>query len=654
MSNDYSADPHNSIAGAILTAEEVSDPLENLVENTAADPGAPFAPAALEGLAKLKTSDPAAFETMRGQLKKAGCRVTVLDEAIVSQNGERNGRDPTQSDILVDLAGVADLFHTPDGTSYADINIDDHRETWPVRSKGFKLWLVRSFFEATGGAPNSDALQSALNVIAARAHFDGPEREVSVRVGGLDDRLYLDLCDQTWRAVEIDAAGWRVIDNPPVRFRRAAGMKPLPIPVTGGSIATLRSLLNVKSDVDFVLVVAWALAVLRNRGPYPILGISGEQGAAKSTFSAMLRALLDPNTAPLRALPREDRDLFIAATNGHVLAFDNVSSLSGWISDTLCRLATGGGFAVRKLHTDQDEVLFEAARPIILNGIEDVVTRPDLADRALLVTLEPIAEERRRPEAEIWAAFEAERPGILGGLLDAVAHGLKRWPEIRLERLPRMADFALWASACETAIWPAATFMSAYRGNRDEAVESTIEANPVADAVRALIADRQEWTGTATDLRQILAQYVDEDVHTSKDWPRNAQALGGRLRRVATTLREIGINISFGRKGQGRTRAIHIAATLNCLTPENEGKVASAPSAPSLPELESSPANASVAPPMRTVGIDADESGGGGASTVSPKPLSTLETDDADGADAKNPQDADQQENCTTTWRARI
>ena len=255
----------------------------------------------------------------------------------------------------------------------------------------------------------------------------------------------------------------------------------------GGSVETLRSFLNVQSDDDFVLVVAWALAVLRNRGPYPVIVLSGEQGSAKSTFSAILRALLDPNTAPLRALPREDRDLFIAASNGHVLAFDNVSGLPAWISDTLCRLATGGGFAVRQLYTDQDEVLFDAARPVILNGIEDIVTRPDLADRAVFLTLEPIPEERRRPEAELWAAFEAERPRILGVLLDAVVEGLKRLPDTHLPKLPRMADFALWATACETALWPAGTFWSAYCGNRDEAVEGVIDADPVAAAVRAVM-----------------------------------------------------------------------------------------------------------------------------------------------------------------------
>ena len=353
MSTILAAVSDDAISAAIEAAEEIGDPLEGLVEKTAIDPGAPFAPDALERLAALKKDDPAGFERLRAQLKDAACRVTALDEAIAEENGDTGGRCPKQADILIGLAQSAELFHSADGTGFADLDINGHRETWPIRAKGFRRWLARRFFEATQGAPSSEALQSALNVIEAKAHFDAPERAVHIRVGGLNGRLYLDLGDETWRAVEIDTIGWRVIDNPPVRFRRAAGMQPLPVPVPGGSVETLRSFLNVQSDTDFVLVVAWALAVLRTRGPYPVLALSGEQGSAKSTFSAILRALLDPNTAPLRALPREDRDLFIAATNGHLLAFDNVSGLPAWISDTLCRLATGGGFAVRQLYTDQ-------------------------------------------------------------------------------------------------------------------------------------------------------------------------------------------------------------------------------------------------------------------------------------------------------------
>jgi hypothetical protein len=644
---DPAVDP---IAEAIGAAEDIADPLDGLIEKIADDPGAAFTREVLERLAALKKDDRAAFELLRSKLKKAGCRVTALDEAIAEENGDA-GRGPTQADILIDLAQAADLFHAPDGTGFADLDINGHRETWPIRAKGFRRWLARCFFEATQGAPSSEALQSALNVIEAKAHFDAPERIVHVRVGGLDGKLYLDLGDEAWRAVEIDAAGWRVIDNPPVRFRRASGMQPLAYPVAGGSIAALRSFLNVQSDTDFVLVVAWALACLRNRGPYPVIVLSGEQGSAKSTFSSILRALLDPNTAPLRALPREDRDLFIAASNGHVLAFDNVSGLPSWISDTLCRLATGGGFAVRQLYTDQDEVLFDAARPVVLNGIEDIVTRPDLADRAVFLTLEPIPEERRRPEAELWAAFEAERPRILGVLLDAVVEGLKRLPETHLPKLPRMADFALWATACETALWPAGTFWAAYCGNRDEAVEGVIEADPIAAAVRALMATRTEWTGTASELLGALGEMAGERVAKAKTWPDSPRALAGRLRRAATFLRKIGIEIGFEREGRARTRIIRITAASANPAPEHGGAQPSAPSASSAPRPNPNPVNGFAASDLRTVANDADGPPNNVVGTVRANPLKSQDGTAADGADAK---DQPQSALGKTGWSARL
>jgi hypothetical protein len=655
MSDDISIDEtKNPIAEAIGAAEDVSDPLEGLVEKCATDPGAAFTPDVLRRLAELKKDDRAAFEACRAQLKGARCRVTALDKAIAEESGHVGGRGPTQADILIELAQSAELFHAPDGTGFADLDMNGHRETWPIRSKGFRRWLARLFYDETQGAPGSEALASALNVIEAKAHFDAPEREVYVRVGGLDGRLYLDLADETWRAVEIDVTGWRVIDNPPVRFRHAAGMQPLPMPVRGGSVETLRGFLNLKADTDFVLVVAWALACLRDCGPYPVIVLSGEQGSAKSTFSAILRALLDPNTAPLRALPREDRDLFIAAINGRVLAFDNVSGLPAWISDTLCRLATGGGFAVRQLYTDQDEVLFDAARPVILNGIEDIVTRPDLADRAVFLTLEPIPEERRRPEAELWAAFETERPRILGVLLDAVVEGLQRLPNTHLPKLPRMADFALWATACESALWPIGTFWSAYSGNRDEAVEGVIEADPIASAVRAVIATRTVWTGTASDLLGALAEVASERVAKSKTWPDGPRALAGRLRRAATFLRKIGIEISFGREGRARTRIINITTIQPSAAPEKPGVQPSAPSASSAPTPKSNPANGVPAQSVRTVARDADGSGQGNASTVRAKSLENNAGTAADGAAANRAPQSAPGKTSVNGWRARI
>src|SRR2546423_10265625 len=134
----------------------------------------------------------------------------------------------------------------------------------------------------------------------------------------------------------------------------------------------------------------------------------------------------------------------IAANNGHLLAFDNLSGLSPWLSDALCRLASGGSFAVRQLYTNDEEVLFKAARPVLLNGIEDVIGRPDLADRAIFLTLAPIGEAQRRPEAALWREFESARPRILGALPDAAAGGAPASGRVHLEHLPGIADFAPW------------------------------------------------------------------------------------------------------------------------------------------------------------------------------------------------------------------
>src|SRR5262249_24970863 len=219
---------------------------------------------------------------------------------------------------------------------------------------------------------------------------------VHLRVAGQGGRIYIDLGNDQWNAIEIDESGWRIVDVPPVRFRRPRGLLPLPPPKSGGKIALLRGFLNVRNNDGFVLVVCWLLAAMRDHGPYPVLDVLGEEGTAKSTLVRVLRALFDPNISALRALPREDRELFIAASNGWIQAFDNVSSLPLWLSNLLCQLSTGGGIAIRQLYTDQDEILFEVCRPIILNGIADAIVEPDLTQRTAFLLLDPIPDDKRR------------------------------------------------------------------------------------------------------------------------------------------------------------------------------------------------------------------------------------------------------------------
>jgi hypothetical protein len=496
-------------------------------------------------------------------------RERIVDKLIKIAINQSEGNHP-------DAGG---LFHAPNSVAYADIRIGHRRETWPIRSRGFHQWLVRVYYEINRTAPNSEALKTAIGLAEARAVIDGPEREVFVRTGAYGGKLYLDLANENWEAIEIGASGWRIVTNPPVRFRRSAGMRPLRRPVHGGSIEALRSFLNVSSQEEFVVAVCWILAALRNTGPYPVLALSGEQGSAKSTFAILLRYLIDPNVASLRSLPREERDLAISANNAHVLAFDNVSHLSPWISDALCRIATGAGFATRQLYTDMDEVLLDASRPVILTGIVDVVTRADLADRALAIKLEPIEETKRRSERDLMAAFWARAPEILGALLDGMVHGIRDLPKVNLQSHPRLADFAEWATACEAAFWPPGTFMKAYESNRHHLNEVALDADLVGTAIEAMMATRVYWAGNPASLLRSLNQIADESQTRSKEWPVNANQLGRSLRRCAPLLRRAGIDVHFAVGGK---RTI----TLRRLT-ENERK--SSPSSPTHSATEEKP-----------------------------------------------------------------
>lgn len=487
-----------------------------------------------------------------------------VDESASGANLD-DSDEQSQATLAANMAVEWDLWHTLAKEAYATILIDDHQETWPVRSQTFKRYLAMRFFDEEGKAMNSDALSAAINLIEAKALFEGETHPVHVRLAEAEGNIYLDLCNDAWQVVEITAEGWRVIDESPVHFRRSRGMLPLPIPEPGGNVDQLRSFLNV-DDENWRLVVAWLVATLRPRGPYPALALFAEQGSGKSTTGRLLRELVDPNAAPLRAEPHDGRDLMIAANNSWCLAYDNLSHVPPWLSDALCRLSTGGGFATRELYTDQDEVIFDSQRPVLLTSIEEVATRSDLLDRCLVVWLPAIPEDRRRPEAELFAAFEKARPLILGALLDAIAMALRQLPNIKLSALPRMADFALWATAAETSFgWPRGAFLAAYQSNRQSANDVALEASSVARPLLDLLDERGSWSGTASELLSTLEDRVTDQIKRQTVWPKSARSISGHLKRLAPNLRASGWQMTFRR--EARQRLVIIERVDICTSP---------------------------------------------------------------------------------------
>jgi hypothetical protein len=479
-----------------------------------------------------------------------------IDEKAPASASKSDDEAQSQATLAANMAADWELWHTPGKLAYATILLGSHKENWPVRSQMFKQFLAKQFYDAQGKAMNSEALAAAVNLIEAKAQFDGEEHPVHVRVAEYESSIYLDMCNPEWQVVKVTPQGWEIVEDAPVRFRRSRGMIALPTPEHGGTVDQLRGFLNV-GDNAWTLVIAWLVATLRPRGPYPVLALFAEQGSGKSTVGRLLRELIDPNAAPLRAEPNDGRDLMIAANNAWCLAYDNLSHVQPWLSDALCRLSTGGGFATRELYTDQDEIIFDSQRPLLLTSIEEVASRSDLLDRCLIVWLPTIPEERRRSEAELFEAFYKVRPQILGALLDAVVVALHRLPSIKLFSLPRMADFAIWATAAETAFgWSSGTFVAAYKGNRESANEVALEASLIIPPLLDLLETQGQWKGSPSELLQSLETRITEHARKQPGWPKNARALSGHLKRLAPNLREAGWVVEHDRTSKKRTWTI--------------------------------------------------------------------------------------------------
>ena len=478
----------------------------------------------------------------------------ALEEGEPDAEGEKNGRGHSLSsgDRLFQWASERTDLCCDVEEAYADVRIDGHRETLPVRSKGFERWLRRLYWERTGRGAPREALSHAQENLDAQAARAG-QRRVYQRTATHGGRLYIDLCDDSRRVVEIDSEGWRVLGDPPeVRFRRTKTAAPLPEPVRGDAgegLSALGRFLNM-GDGDFVLCVAWLLASLRDTGPYPLLVLTGEQGSAKSTAAKLLRSLVDPARPPTMGMPRNERDAVIAARNRHVLAYDNLSGLPTWFSDTLCRLSTGEGYATRALYTDDEEVVMEASRPVILTGIENPSVRGDLTERSITIRLAPIADADRRTESELMTAFEEAVPVIFGALLDGLSEGLRRYGNVRLERLPRMADFCKWAVACEGAYWPPGTFMATYGDAQASATEDVLEASPVGQGLRQWLEGSPAFDGTATELLDRLNEHT-QDERSPRGWPANGSVMGKQLTRLAPSLRKLGYTAELRRTKRG-------------------------------------------------------------------------------------------------------
>lgn len=464
------------------------------------------------------------------------------------EDDDGEGRKPSQTDLLVKFVKERfELLHDKNGDTYAR-----DRHTGEVRRMGarqFRDRVTAGFYEQTEVAVRDQAWREALGTLQALARFEGDPQDVHIRIAGRSGSYWIDLCQPgSSRAVEMDAAGWRVVDRAPVLFVRGEAMQPLPTPTPGGSIAPLWNIANVPEQ-QRLLVLAWLVDCMRPDTPYPGLELVGEQGSGKSTTAEALRRLIDPSACNLRGAPKTVEDIFVAAGQNHVVAYENVSHLAGPMQDALAILSTGGGFAKRQLFTDAEEHVISVRRPWMVNGISVSVTQQDLVDRVISVEC-PVITTRQSSSGQ-WQAFERALHGVLGGLLDMAVGALRELPNVSLPRedRPRLVEFVLLGMALAQATGAdPGEFLDQFKATRAETVARTLDSSPVAAAVLEFIESNPY--GIEASVKDILTRLESFKPVGAEAWPRTPKGLGDALRRASPALRQMDVEVkSLGNIG---------------------------------------------------------------------------------------------------------
>ncbi len=481
--------------------------------------------------------------------------IDKFEEAIQKDGGE----EKHLTKILNEISSKCKLWHDAELKAYATFENGKHTENWPIDSKIFKEWIGYVVYKTPQlkiGALGKTQLEEVCSCLSAHAKFDGMEFPIAKRVAKVGQTYFIDICNPDWQCIEVSSKGWKILDKPPTKavdkghssgrvplfkFIRSANARPLPLPIVDGSLKHLFELTNIPES-DHLLVLAWMLECFRPDTPYPVLEITGEQGSAKSTTQEVLRCFIDPNRVMLRARPKSVEDVYVAAVNSHLISFENLSGLSPEMSDALCVIATGGGFAARTLYTNTEETVLSAHAPIILNGINQIATRPDLIDRVISIDLPVITQ--RIDENEHQKKLEELSPSIFGGILDLFSKTLEILPSIDIdpEKLPRMADFTkLGEAMSQTMGNHPGTFLNLYIERRKESVLNILDSSPVAKAITGFVNSEKSHVGTVADLLGRLNSEVRGFFEEDTLWPKSARGLANEMRRLAPALRQLGI-----------------------------------------------------------------------------------------------------------------
>lgn len=427
-----------------------------------------------------------------------------------------------------------------------------------TRDWRFGSWIALEVKQKSG-ARMPDA---ARKDVIARIQDEAIRPDISicptyVRVAPDGKDTYIALYDAKNSVIKVTRQGISLC--PPVNsplFIRTQGSAPLPNPIgVTPDLNALRKFLNLPNEQAWVLVVCYILYCLRGKGPFPVLLFTGSAGSSKSTTSRVIRRQIDPRTPEIQSLSRSEHDLAITASNAFLVVIDNLHLIRQDMSDSLCRIANGGGLRVRQLYSDKDEALFDLMRPVVLNGIQSPATQTDLLDRCIHIDLPAVKAENRQTEEAFWSSFNDSYPAIFAGLLDALSKTLDFLPRLSGVSPVRMADFYIFGNAVEYALgWKEGTFHDAILANQQATMADTTADDPLAQSIidfsRKRLTPDEPVSISPRKLLEELENYVgDKVLKNAKLWPQSAHAFGKRLRPLVPALRAQGVTVEFQHSG---------------------------------------------------------------------------------------------------------
>ncbi|MFZ2522516.1 MAG: bifunctional DNA primase/polymerase [Minisyncoccia bacterium] len=442
------------------------------------------------------------------------------------------------------------IFRDFHGDAFIALEIEGVRQVWSCKSDQFQHWLSLLYFHTYKTVLPSDAKTGVVGTIKGFATFEKEVIHLQSRNAYFGDELWYDMTNDKWQAIKVTQAGWELVDKPPILFRRYSHNKAQVMPLAGGDARLLLKYFNISDPQQQLLILIHIISAFIPGFAHPILVINGPQGSAKSTFSRILRLIIDPSIMEVASMPDTHRELVQTLAHNSFIFFDNVSWISETVSDILCKAVTGSSFPKRELYSDDDDVIYTFMRTIGINGISMFLARPDLLERSIILKLDRIDSKNRKLEKSLMTEFEHDLPSILGGIFDVLVKTLALKPTIEQENLPRMADFALWGCAVAEALGVTQKeFMDSYNTNIALQTDIVINENLIASTIISFMQDqeRDEWVGTATGLLHSLGEFAKShsvDVH-DKQWPKAHNVLSRRLNELKINFLEAGWDISI-------------------------------------------------------------------------------------------------------------